>query len=121
MSMPDPQTVTISAVTTPLPRVSVTKDGSVYQSGDGTIRLTFSHQYGKGRARRMVRIDTSKISDDMFRDDVNVALKTSCHVVFDVPDTGYTPAEILALWTGFKTQLTASSDAIITKLLGGES
>jgi hypothetical protein len=120
MSFTDPQTVTISAVTTPLPRVSVGDDESEYMSGDGLIKLTASHNYGK-RTRRMVRIDTSKIAPDPYRAAENVKLSMSNYIVFDLPPVGYTAAEALAVWVGFKTQLIASSDALIVKLLGGES
>jgi hypothetical protein len=45
----------------------------------------------------------------------------SCYIVFDLPPAGYTSAEALAVYTGFKTQLAAGSDLLVTKLLGGES
>jgi hypothetical protein len=120
MSFTDPQTVTISGATTPLPRVSVGDDESEYQSGDGLIKLTASHNYGK-RTRRMVRLDTQKVSADPYKPTENVKLSMSNYIVFDLPAVGYTPAEALAIWIGFRTQLTATSDALIVKLLGGES
>jgi hypothetical protein len=120
MSFTDPQTVTISAVTTPLPRVSVGDDRSEYQSSDGLIVLSASHDYGK-RTRRVLRIDTSKVTSDPFRPSENVKVSMSNYMVFDLPPAGYTAAEALAVYTGFKTQFTASSDALIVKLLGGES
>ncbi|DAD51732.1 TPA_asm: coat protein [ssRNA phage Zoerhiza.4_17] len=120
MSFTDPQTVTISGVTTPLPRVSVGENKSEYLSGDGTITLTASHDYGK-RIRRMVRIDTSKISADVFEPSENVKQSMSCYMLFDLPTVGYTPAEALAVFSGLIAQLTASSNALVTKLLGGES
>jgi len=120
MSFADPQSVTISAATTPLPRVSVGDDRSEYVSGDGLISLTASHDYGK-RTRRLLRIDTSKITADPFKPADNVKVSMACYVVFDLPPAGYTPAEALAVYTGFKTQFSASSDLLITKLLGGES
>jgi hypothetical protein len=120
MSFADPQTVTISAATTPLPRISVGDDRSEYASGDGLIQLVASHEYGK-RTRRMLRIDTSKITADPFKPSENVRVSMSNYIVFDIPPAGYNPAEALAVWLGFKTQLSASSDLLITKLLGGES
>lgn len=120
MSFADPQTVTISAVTTPLPRVSVGEDVSEYASGDGLIQLTASHNYGK-RTRRMLRLDTSKVTSDPFRPSENVKVAMSLYTVFDLPPAGYTAAEALAVWIGYKTQVAASSDLLISKLLGGES
>jgi hypothetical protein len=45
----------------------------------------------------------------------------SNYIVFDVPQAGYTASEALAVYAGFKGLFTATSDAMITKLLGGES
>jgi len=120
MSFTDPQSVTISAVTTPLPRVSVEDETSSYQSADGLIQLTASHNIGK-RTRRMLRLDTSKITSDPFRPSENVKVSMSNYIVFDLPPAGYTNAEALAVYTGFKGLYTASTDALISKLLGGES
>jgi hypothetical protein len=120
MSFTDPQTVTISAVTTPLPRTSVEGDEVTYQSADALIQMLASHDYGK-RNRHLLRINHSKLTADPFIPTENVKVSMSCYIVFDVPPAGYTVAEQLAVYTGFKTQFTASSDALITKLLAGES
>jgi hypothetical protein len=43
-------------------------------------------------------------------------------ITFNVPSDGtYTPAEQLAAYKGFVAQLAASSDTVITKILGGEN
>jgi hypothetical protein len=120
MSFADPQSVTISAVTTSLPRISVGDDRSEYASGDGLILLSASHNYGK-RTRRMLRLDTSKLTSDPFKPAENVKVSMSVYTVFDLPPAGYTAAEALATWVGYKTQITASSDLLVSKLLGGES
>jgi hypothetical protein len=120
MSFADPQTVTISAATVSLPRTSVGDDDSQYTSGDGLVTMDASHNYGK-RTRRMLRINTSKVTADPFRPAENVKVGMSCYIVFDLPPAGYTPTEALAVYAGFKNQFSASSDLLITKLLGGES
>jgi len=120
MSFADPQTITIGGTTTPLPRVSVGDDESEYVSGDGLIHLRASHNYGK-RTRRMLRLDTSKITTDPFKPAENVKVSMAVYTVFDLPPAGYTATEALAAYTGFKTQYSAASDLLITKLLGGES
>jgi len=120
MSFADPQTLTISGTAISLPRVSVGEDESEYMSGDGLSKLTASHTYGK-RTRRMLRFDTSKITADPFKSTENVKVSMSCYMVFDVPPAGYTPVEALAVYAGFKNQFSATSDLLITKLLGGES
>jgi len=98
----------------------VADDESEYTSGDGLIKMTASHSYGK-RTRRLIRIDHGKLTADPFKPAENVRVGMSNYVVFDIPPAGYTPAEALAIWIGFRTQLVATSDLLITKLLGGES
>lgn len=121
MSFADPQSITIApAAAVSLPRVSVGDDQSEYASGDGLITLRASHDYGK-RTRRMLRLDTSKLTSDPFRPSENVKVSMSNYIVFDIPVAGYTATEALAVYQGFKAQFTASSDLLITKLLGGES
>lgn len=120
MAFTDPQTITISGVTTPLPLVSRGEDGAKYSSGDGLIDLSASHAYGR-RTRRVLRVDHSKVSADPFIPSQNREESMSCYMVFDLPKVGYTNTEALAVYTGFKTQFTASTDALIVKLLGGES
>jgi len=121
MSLADPLSITISGVTTSLPRVSVGDDRSEYQSGDGLIRVTASHQGGAGkRIRRMYRLDTSKLTADPFKPAENVQVGMAVYTVFDLPPAGYTAAEALAAFVGYKG-LYGASDANIVKILGGES
>lgn len=120
MAFPDPQSITISASTIPLPRTNVGNNGSEYQSADGLVKLTANSAYGR-RTRRVLRLDHSKVSADLFVPTQNVKLSMSNYIVFDVPTVGYTNAEALAVYAGFKTAFTATSDSLITKLLGGES
>jgi hypothetical protein len=120
MSLPDPNTVTISGTTTPLPRTSVDEDSSKYTSSDGLIVMSANHDYGK-RIRRLIRLDVSKLTADPFKPSENVKVGMSVYTVFDLPPAGFTNAEALAAFVGFNTNLTATSNANITKLLGGES
>jgi hypothetical protein len=123
MSYADPQSVTFPAPiagTISLPRVSVGQYQSSYQSGDGLVKLTASSQIGK-RTRRVLRLDHSKISADVFLPATNVEQSMSCYMVFDIPAVGYSVAEQTAVYTGLKDSFVASSNLLITKLLGGES
>lgn len=120
MSFTDPQSITIAAVTTPLPRVSLGKNTSEYLSADGLIKLSASHAYGR-RTRRVLRVDHSKLTADPFIPAQNTKVGMSTYIVFDVPPAGYTNQQQLDVYSGFKALFTATSDAAITKLLGGES
>jgi hypothetical protein len=120
MAFSDPLSVTISAVTTPLPKVNTEGDETRYQSADGLISVEASHDAGK-RLRHLLRINHSKLTADPFIPAENVKVSMSNYIVFDVPPAGYTAAEQLAVYTGFKAMYIASTDLLISKLLAGES
>jgi len=123
VSFTDPLSITITGATSALPRVSSGEHESEYLSADGLIKLTAQHSSAARakRMRRVLRIDHNKMAPDPFRPDENRAVSMSNYIVFDLPSWGYTNAEQLAVYTGFKTLYTATSDAMIIKLLGGES
>lgn len=120
MALSDPQSVTINAVAISLPRTSSGINSGAFQSNDGLVKESVSHQYGK-RNRHLVRIDHSKISPDPFISAQNNRYSMSCYMVFDVPVLGYTVTEQKQVVDGFIAQLNASSGALITKVLGGEN
>lgn len=120
MSFTEPLSITISAVTTPLPRTNVEGRLSEYTSADGSLKVTASHVVAK-RARRMLRLDLTKLAPSPFDDTKNVTVSSAMYIVFDAPIDGFTNAELLAAFTGFRAMMAASSDAMISKLLGGES
>jgi hypothetical protein len=120
MAFSDPQSITISGSAISLPRVSTGDGLSKYQSGDGLTQFTASSAYGR-RTRRVLRVDQSKISADPFLPAQNVKVGMSCYLVFDLPVAGYSGSDAKAVFTGFNSMITASSAAMVDKLLGGES
>jgi hypothetical protein len=120
MSFSDPLSVTISGTAISLPRTSVEGDETMYTSADGLVSIQASHDYGK-RNRRVLRINHAKLTADPFIPADNVKVSMSNYLVFDLPPAGYTVAEAQAVYTGFRALFTASTDALITKLLSGES
>jgi hypothetical protein len=118
----DPQSVTISGTAHSLPRVSSDGSGSRYQNADGTVTVSVSHAKGRGnRNRRVIRIDHKKVAPDPLFPAQNTPYEFSSFMVFDVPGTGYTIAEQKAIVDGFVAALSASSGALITKILGAEN
>lgn len=117
MALADPQSITISGTTIPLPRT-----GDKYTSADGLNVLDLSHAYGR-RTRRVLRFDTAKIAANLYDPSTNVKQSASIYLVVDHPPVGigYTQADLKALYLGYKGLITASSDAMIDKWLGGES
>jgi len=114
------QTVTINSVAVALPRIGSNLNSGVFQSADGLVKETVSHQIGK-RTRHMLRIDHSKIAADPFQSTINAKYSMSAYVVFDVPPVGYTVAEQKQVIDGFIAQINATSGALITKVLGNEN
>lgn len=119
MTLPDPQTVTINAVAISLPRVSSGVNTGTYRDNAGVVTETVSHTYG-ARNRRLFKLDHSKIAADPLTA-ANTLYSMGVHIVVDVPKVGYTVVEQKQVIDGFIAQLSASSGALITKILGGEN
>jgi len=110
-----------------LPRVSQQGAVSVYQAGPlsvnagSLLRVTASHQYGR-RTRRVLRCDYSDNAGATLISGTTAQRSMSAYVVFDVPSSGqFTATDQLALFNGLKGTWSASTDALMKKLLGGES
>jgi hypothetical protein len=116
----DPQSVTISATPYSLARTSSGVNLGEFSEAAGSVRERVQHTYG-GRTRRLVRLDHRKIAADPLISAQSIEYSMGVYVVFDLPRTGYTVSEAKAIWDGFSAQLAASSGAMITKVLGGES
>lgn len=117
MAFSDPQSVTINAVPTSLPRVSVGVAESTYRSADETVQMRISHQSSKGRKRRMVRLDQTVIAADPLTAE-NAEQKAGIYLVVDEPTWGFSDTELDYLVDALVAWLTSGN---IAKLLGGES
>lgn len=120
MAFADPQTVTIATVATALPRTSSGTNAGAFTSPDGTVKLTVSSSYGK-RNRRTIRLDFSKIAADPFVAGQNNQVSMSAYIVVDVPKQGFTLSDETANAKALIDYLSASSNARLTQLLGGEN
>jgi hypothetical protein len=120
VALSDPQSITIDGATSSLPRTSSGDNSGAFTTGDGNIKLSVSHAYGK-RNRRTIRLDHRKVAADPLVAAQNLNYSMSVYVVVDVPTVGYTPAETKLILDGFLANLAASSGANEVKFLGGES
>lgn len=116
----DPQSVTINAVAQTLPAIARGVNNSAYQKDDGTVKLSISHQYAK-RTRRTARLDFSKIVADPLVPAQNQKVTMSAYLVIDHPITGLTNTEIAYVVNALTAYLTASTNAKVTSIIGGES
>lgn len=119
MAFADPQVLTIATVATNLPKIASLPTASKFATPDGTRTLSTSQQNTGKKSRALARLDTSKISTDVF--DVKVKLDFGLYLVSQKPTVGFTEAELLAEWTMFRSWLEANSNANLKKLFGGES
>jgi hypothetical protein len=67
-----------------------------------------------------VRLDSQKIAADPLTAGINVLASASAYLVVDVPKTGFTAAEAKAVVDALAAYLSASSGAVVSKVLGGE-
>jgi hypothetical protein len=120
MSLADPLSVTVNGTAYSLPKVDFGSRKGTYQDPTGVSTVNVSHTIGK-RTRRLIRFDFTKVSADPFLPDTNAERGMSVYTVIDVPKYGFSIAEQKFVYDGFKTLLGASSDAVVVKLLNGES
>jgi hypothetical protein len=116
----DPQSVTVGGTAISLPKTSSGLDQGKYNAADGLTTLRISHQYGK-RNRRLIRLDSAKISENPFTAGLSERFSMSVQLVVDTPIVGYTVAEQKAIVDALVAYLAASSGARVTQLLGGEN
>lgn len=110
-----PQSLTINTVATDYHQISDDEFSSTYRSQDGSLEFKVSHQVTAKRARRMARLDQTKVAADPLTA-VNAYQKTGVYFVIDEPSFGFTDTEIGYLVEALKTWLTSAN---ITAMLAG--
>lgn len=121
MAFSDPLSTTIGGTTYPLARVSSGLNQANYQSSDGTVALKAAHTLGKARNSRVISLEQSKFSADPFKPAENLKNFARVNLTISEPATAFTVAERVALVKALTTMISASSDALLTKWLGGEN
>jgi hypothetical protein len=120
MALSDPQSVTISGTAISLPNTGRDLNDGVYTSPDGTTKLTVSHVYAT-RNRTTIRLDLNKVAADPYVAGNSYKVSSSVYLVVNTPKNGYSTTEMVAAAVGLLGLLTASSNAVLTKTIGGES
>lgn len=116
----DPQSVTIGGDTTSLPRTGAGIGIGSFSSSDGSITLDVKQSYGR-RNRRTARLTVKTLSADPLTPSNNVPVTGAFYVVADFPVQGFTAAQQKDIAVALITRLTASSNAALVQLLGGEA
>lgn len=111
----DPQS--INSVS--LPRTGVGTDSATYTSADGTLSLRVQQIGGKDRTRFVISVQSTKIAADPLTA-VNQRVNAVVSVTVTAPPSGFTATELKDLFAGLSTALSATSGAMLIKILGGE-
>jgi hypothetical protein len=121
MALSDPQTVTIGAGAVTLPRVASGDYRAVYQKDDGFVTLKVQHLPSKNSTRRSVRLETIDVAADPLMAGVNREVPFAITISVQSPSVGLSIAQQKEKAMALLNALTASSGALLTKVLGGES
>jgi hypothetical protein len=118
----DPQSVTINAVATSLPKTYVEGSRSVYTSADGNVEMVVEHVRQGARKRSTIRLNQKKVAADPLLAERNVPTNQAVYVVLNAPTNGlFTNSEQKYLLDALADFLKASSGANATKFVAGES
>lgn len=93
MSLSTPQVITYNAVASDCHRVSDDAQQSVYQTADGNLKLTVSHQFTKDRARRLIKLERRVVAADPLSAE-NSYQSASVHLVIDEPNFGFADVDL---------------------------
>lgn len=113
----DPTSITINAAAESFATISRNDSKSTYRTADGEFLLTISRTGNGTRNRHLVRIDREKIAANPV-DSSNAEVSASVYVVMDVPEWGFTAAEVSDIVDGLASFLT---EANVTKVIAGET
>lgn len=115
----DPQNLTVSGVAKTLNRTGSTATGGEFASADRALQMSVAHQYGR-RTRHVIKLKSDSLVANPLVAGQNVNQSMSVALTVDVP-TGYDIATAKAAVDSLLANLSATSGANVTKLLGGES
>jgi len=115
----DPQSVTVSGSAKTLNRTGTSPDGAAYATADRAYRMNILHSYGR-RTRHTIRFIADTLVANPLVAGQNVSQSMTVSVTVDTP-IGYDTAGAKAVVDGLLANLSATSGANITKLVGGES
>lgn len=124
MAFADPQSVTIGAATSSLPRTGQGIDNGIFTSGDNLITMSVRHAYNVGkekRTRRSIQLRRSFTASDPSTPSNNIVLSDNVTLVYDGPVQGITAAQAKEMVIALTTLLTAASAVATDKFVGGQS
>lgn len=120
MSISEPQSLTLSGTAVTLNRVQ-SNTGGLYQTTNGMVSMSFrSDESSSDVNRRSVVVRMKEIVADELVPSTNKLITTTITLSIQSPKSGLTQALILDRVVAVLTQLRASSDEDLIKMIAGE-
>ena len=118
----DPQTVTVNGTPYTLPRQGVASPDRLgtFANADGTQQFDVRQNKTNNRRRREARFTVGGVLAADPITGVNKEVSASVIFAVDEPKYGFSDSELTAYSSALITWLTASSNANLIKMLGGE-
>lgn len=121
MALSEPINVTLLGTARTLARVGTGMNEGSFSEGSRDSSVVVRHSYNGRRVRRQFRLDLARVAADPLAPSTNATSTMSMYIVADVPLLGFTVAEQVGVFGSLSGILTANTNAVATKWLGGES
>jgi hypothetical protein len=116
----EPQSVTTDAAHS-MPRVGMGASSGEFENSTDGYSFVITHDYSSSRQRHVVWLEQVKIVTDPLFSTQNKQVVARATITVSAPMSGFTPTQLKELAKGLIGNLTASSDANLVKIIGGES
>lgn len=116
----EPQSVTTDAAHS-LPRVGMNSSSGEFANAADGYDFVITHDYSASRQRHVVWLEQAKIVTDPLFSTQNKQVVARATLTISAPKSGFTTTQLKELAKGLIGNLTASTDANLVKIIGGES
>ena len=120
MAFPDPVTITVGGTAQTLDRIQTGSTDGLFRGSNLSLEIVPSTNRS-GRSVVAARLTRRKVTTDPLVSTTNVEVKETVTIAFNRPAAGFSTAETKELYTALAAMLTASSGAMLTKLINQES
>lgn len=122
MALADPLSVTVGGQTIPLSRIATGDVSGKFLSGDHmTTVLVYPRTTAAGRKANVIQLRRKKVTTDPLVSTTNIEVEASVSVTVNLPPAGFTSSDVVDLFTALTGLMSGSSNAVLTKLVNGES
>jgi hypothetical protein len=116
----EPQSVTTDAAHS-LPRTGTSSNSGTFENFTDGYEFSIVHDYSTSRQRHVVWLEQTKIVTDPLFSTQNKQVVARATLTVSAPPSGFTQTQLKELAKGLMSNLTASTDANLIKIIGGES